>query len=66
MGKTELNIIIDKDGTVSCEVKGVKGKGCVKIIEMVEQILGKAKTKNFTPEYYEMEVSISDKIEVKK
>ncbi len=66
MGKTELNIVIDENGTVSCEVKGIKGKGCIKIMEMVEQILGKAKTKKFTSEYYELEAQIKETVEVKK
>ena len=66
MGKTELHIVIDKDGTVSCEVKGAKGKGCMKIMEMIEQVLGKAKSKKMTAEYYEAEVKISDGVKVKE
>jgi Protein of unknown function (DUF2997) len=66
MGKTEINISIDKDGTVSCEVKGTKGKGCVKIMQMIEQILGKAGKQQFTAEYFEEEAKIADTVKAKK
>lgn len=65
MAKTELNIMIDKDGTVSCEIKGTKGKACTKIMQMIEQILGNAKSKKYTQEYYEEEVVISDTVKTK-
>ncbi len=65
MGKIELNLTIEKDGTLTCEVKGAKGKACLKYMEMIEQIIGKAIKKNFTSEYYEQETLLTDKIKTK-
>ncbi|OGF68182.1 MAG: hypothetical protein A2Y62_05315 [Candidatus Fischerbacteria bacterium RBG_13_37_8] len=66
MAKTEIIIKIDPDGTLQCEVKGVKGKACMKYMQMIEEILGKVKEKKVTSEYYQDEVKISEKVKTKK
>ncbi len=67
MGKTELIIEIDKDGTLRCEVKGVKGKACTKYKEMIEEIMQtKAKSDKKTSEYYEKDALITSEIKTKK
>ena len=66
MPKTELEIIIDENGDVHLDIKGVKGKNCVAIAEMVEKILGEMKSKKHKPEYYETDVNICSQISTDK
>lgn len=62
MAKTELEIIIDENGEVHLDVKGIKGKGCMNIAEIIEQIIGKIRDRNNKPEYYEENVVINEQI----
>ncbi|MGQ9817032.1 MAG: DUF2997 domain-containing protein [bacterium] len=66
MPGTELEIIIDENGEVHLDIKGVKGKGCVEIAEMLTKILGEWKSKKHKAEYYETEVHIDTKIDTEK
>jgi len=66
MGKTELEIIIDENGEVHLDIKGIKGKGCIAIAEIVAQILGQMKNKQLKPEYYEDEVVIKPQIDAEQ
>lgn len=66
MGKTELLIHIDEDGTVRCEVKGIKGTACTKYMEMIEEILQtKAGSHKKTTEYYQRDAVITTEIKTK-
>ncbi len=66
MSKTELEIIIDENGEVHLDIKGIKGKKCLEIAEMVEKAIGEMKGKKHKLEYYETDVSISSKIETER
>jgi len=66
MNKTELEIIIDEEGQVHIDIKGIKGKKCLEFAEMVEKILGEMRDKRYKPEYYEEDVVITEETEVKK
>ena len=46
----KITITVHADGSITTEVKGVKGKGCKALTKEVEKAFGKAKTK-LTPEY---------------
>lgn len=63
MSKTELEIIIDENGEVHLDIKGVKGKKCVEIAAMIEKTIGEMKSKKHKPEYYQSEVHISSQID---
>ncbi len=63
MAKTELEIIINENGEVQVDIKGVKGKKCLEIAELIEKIIGEMKSKRHKPEYYETEVHIGTKID---
>lgn len=65
MAKTELEIIIDENGEVHLDIKGIKGKGCVAIAELIAKLLGEMKSKKHKPEYYEADVHIDTKIDTK-
>jgi hypothetical protein len=49
----ELEVIIDKQGQVSVEVKGAKGHVCLDYVEIFEEAVGRVKNKRLTAEYYE-------------
>ncbi|MCL1933465.1 MAG: DUF2997 domain-containing protein [Candidatus Azobacteroides sp.] len=50
-------ISIDKNGFVTAEVSGAKGKKCLDYIALLEDILeGKTISKEYTQEYYERQV----------
>lgn len=49
----ELEITIDKQGRVTVEVKGAKGKACLNYAVLFEEKIGRVKNKRLTSEYYE-------------
>jgi hypothetical protein len=51
--KHELLITIDKQGRVTVEVKGAKGKACLNYVDLFEEKIGRVKNKRLTSEYYE-------------
>jgi hypothetical protein len=55
MKREEIELVFKDDGTVEAHVTGVKGKGCVKILKDLEEILGVEVTSKPTEEYYQQE-----------
>lgn len=56
MAKHTIEIEWDKDSNPIFHVKGVKGKGCTKIIEEIERALGrKVGDVKYSAEYYQAE-----------
>lgn len=54
MNKREVEFIIDENGDLTMEVKGVKGTSCSKEIEKMLKELGQAPaTREKTSEYYQ-------------
>jgi len=49
----ELEIVIDKQGRVTVEVKGAKGPACLEYEELFAKNVGRVRRKHLTPEYYE-------------
>lgn len=47
---------IDKDGTVTIEVKGVNGPACSEQTKKVEEALGIVKDDELTGDYYKKEI----------
>jgi len=61
-----LIISIDKNGLVTAEVSGVKGKKCSDYIALLEDILeGKTVSKEYTQEYYEQETLSNEEQHIK-
>ena len=58
----ELEIVVDKQGHITVEVKGAKGHACLEYVEVFEKNIGRVKRKTLTSEYYEpgREVGIAD------
>ena len=54
MNKKELEITINPDGSVSVQVKCIKGQSCVDETKFLEEALGgKVESRELTSEYYE-------------
>lgn len=53
--KRELEITIAPDGTVQVTVSGFPGKQCLRVKEILEEVVGPLESQRFTSEYYEPE-----------
>jgi hypothetical protein len=60
MEMQELEITIDKEGRVQVAVRGVKGEGCLGLTKNIENAVGTVEEREYTAEYYEQPVSVSD------
>jgi hypothetical protein len=60
MEMQELEITIDKEGKVKVAVRGVQGEGCLAITKNIENAVGTVEEREYTPEYYEQPVTVSD------
>ena len=50
---TEIQIIVTKDGTVSLEVVGAVGAGCLDLTRALEEALGEVESRSCKVEFYE-------------
>ena len=53
MPQREFEITIAPDGGVEIHVKGYKGKSCLEVMKMFEQVVGELQSRNATSEFYE-------------
>ena len=54
MNLEEIEIVIDKDGQVHIQVRGVKGTACLELTKDLEAALGgQVESREMTPEAYE-------------
>jgi hypothetical protein len=53
MPQREFDITIAPDGGVEVHVKGYKGKSCLEVMKMFEQVVGELQARNETSEFYE-------------
>ena len=51
--KTEIEITIDKEGNISYEVKGIKGKSCIEATKFLDESLGEVVERKHSREFYE-------------
>ncbi len=66
MQEREFDITIAPDGSVELQVKGIKGKGCLQVAKLFEQIVGEIKSQEVTTEFYEPDEQVQYRIEQKK
>ena len=52
MSAPEFDVSIGADGKVKVKVKGVSGEECVKLTDMIRDIVGKEDSRAKTAEYY--------------
>ena len=53
MAQREFDIIIAPDGGVEVHVRVYKGKSCLEVMKMFEQVVGELKSRDETCEFYE-------------
>ncbi len=57
--KHELEIEIAPDGEINVHIKGVKGKSCLKYVDLFKKLFGETKQIKHTSEYYEPDTHIN-------
>lgn len=62
MNPHELDITIDKTGKVQVHIQGIKGKNCMEIAKILQQIVGKMVNTKQTAEFYEPESKVATDI----
>ena len=65
MPREELEIEIGPDGQVQVHVKGLKGKKCLEYKKVFSELLGPVKETKLTDEYYEEEVQVKTRKEIR-
>jgi len=53
MPQREFEITIGHDGAVELHLKGYKGKSCLEVMKIFEQVVGELKSRRETSEFYE-------------
>ena len=52
-GKQEVELFISEEGELKVHIKGIKGPGCLKVLEALAKEIGSEKGRTLTGEYYE-------------
>ncbi len=63
MAEREFDITIAKNGEVELHVKGVKGRACLDVVKVFEEIVGEMKSQQPTGEFYEPEEQVQYRID---
>ena len=49
----EIELFISDDGELKVHIKGMKGPGCIKVLDDISKEIGTQKEKTLSAEYYE-------------
>ena len=60
--RQEVEISISPSGEVKAHITGIKGQGCLKLVQALERELGMMKDQRLTSEYYEPDVETKIKL----
>jgi hypothetical protein len=63
MPEREFDLTIAKNGEVELHVKGIKGRACLDVVKVFEEIVGEAKSQQTTGEFYEPEEQVQYRID---
>lgn len=63
MPEREYEITIAHDGTVELNIRGHKGKACLEVVKVFEQVVGLKQSQQVTSEFYEPEEEVQHRIE---
>jgi hypothetical protein len=63
MPQREFEITIGKTGEVEIHIKGFKGRGCLAVAKIFEEIVGEMKSQEHTSELYEPEEQVQQRID---
>jgi hypothetical protein len=53
MEQHDVEIEIRTDGSVKVHIKGVRGKQCVRYVDLFREVVGPVREQQYTHEYYE-------------
>lgn len=53
--KDEIEVVVDAQGNLRVETIGIKGKRCLDVMEVFQEIFGSVEEHELTSEYYEPE-----------
>ena len=65
MPEREYEITIARDGKVELNIKGHKGKSCLDVVKLFEQIVGEKESQQTTAEFYEPEELVQYRVDQK-
>lgn len=63
MPEREFDITIGKTGEVELHVKGIKGRACMDVVKVFEEMVGEMKSRQETSEFYEPEEQVQYRID---
>ncbi len=63
MPPREFDITIAPNGEVKLHIQGYKGKSCLEVVKLFEQIVGEVKSQQPTSELYEPEEQVRFRID---
>ena len=63
MPQREFDITIEPDGTVELHVKGFKGKRCLEIAKVFEELVGEISSQQETSEFYEPDEEVQMRVD---
>ena len=63
MPQREFDITIGKTGEVELHVKGFKGRACMDVVKIFEEIVGEMKSQQQTSEFYEPEEHVQYRLD---
>jgi hypothetical protein len=64
--KRDIEVSIAPDGRVQVHVKGMPGKQCLKVRQLLEEVLGPLESQRLTSEYYEPEDDLPVSLEIRE
>ena len=59
--RVEIEITIDEEGNVVAESHGIKGKGCLLVLDEIVKALGKGSNPKPTAEMYQVQIAESNR-----
>ena len=65
MERPEFDITISSKGKLKVQIKGVKGKRCIELADLIRDIVGKEESRELTADYYEMDGAVRINTDVK-
>ncbi len=55
MERPEFKVTISKTGKVQVEIKGVKGKRCIELADLIAEIVGREDERRMTSDFHALE-----------
>ncbi len=66
MSQPRFEITIARDGKVTVTVKGVSGRECLELSDMLREIIGREDSRRLTSEYYGPDGTVRIDVEVRQ